>query len=87
MQVCVLYHQDGEYSRLTEEFVAELANHTDKKISLLNVDGQEGRRKAELYDIVDYPATLVIADDGSLHNYWQGSTLPTISDVVSWLNV
>lgn len=39
---------------------------------------------AGLYDIVDYPAFLVTADDGVLVRLWQGQQLPLIDEVASY---
>ena len=40
---------------------------------------------AQLYDIVQYPALLVIDDKGGLAKYWQGDTLPLMDEVSGYL--
>jgi hypothetical protein len=38
----------------------------------MDVNTKEGARTAELYDVVQYPAVLALANDGQLLKAWQG---------------
>lgn len=87
MNLAILYHPESEYARPTEELVEELKAHTDRKVEFIDVDTKEGVEKAVNYGAMDYPAFVVLTDDGQVYNMWQGSTLPSIGDIVSYLNV
>ena len=87
MKLYILYHPNDEFARITEEFKADCIKHTDKTVEMLDVDSQDGSALVQLYDAVSYPAILVVRDDGQLYKGWQGSSLPTVNEVISNLNV
>jgi hypothetical protein len=39
---------------------------------------------AQLYDVVRYPAILVIDNDGRLQKFWQDQPFPLIDEVYSY---
>lgn len=86
MNVVILYQPRSEHSRSVEEFVHHMHSiYPDQEIILMDVDSVEGSDKAELYDIVQYPAIMVLADDGSLVNRWVGGNLPLVDEVAGYL--
>lgn len=87
MYVLILYHPNDELSRATEEFAQELKLHTDKRIEFIDVDSIEGMNKVSNYGVVDYPALMVLTDDERPYNTWQGQQLPSVDEVVSYLNI
>ncbi|HUD81478.1 MAG TPA: hypothetical protein VMR08_02555 [Patescibacteria group bacterium] len=88
MKLLFLYRPRSEYARELEQYVREFKRlYPDKNVELLDVDSIQGEAKARLYDVVEYPAIIVIRDDdSSLVNYWTGQRLPTMNDVISYLN-
>lgn len=85
MRVLVLYRPNSGHGRLVEEFVHDFqSRHNSDKIELLNIDTREGSATATLYDVVQYPAVLVLQADGSLQRSWIGETLPLIDEVVAY---
>jgi hypothetical protein len=85
MKVLVLYRPDSENSRITEEFIRDYkAQHQDSQLEVMNLDTREGSATATLYDIVEYPAILVLQSNGSVQKIWQGAALPRLDDVVSY---
>ena len=88
MKLLFLYRPRSEYARELEQYVREFKRlYPDKNVELLDVDSIQGEAKARLYDVVEYPAVIVIRDDdSSLVNCWTGQRLPTINDVISFLN-
>jgi thiol-disulfide isomerase/thioredoxin len=87
MYLSILYHPNNELTRSTEELAHELKFHTDKKIEFIDVDTKEGMNKVSDYGVVDYPALIVLTDDGQPYYMWQGPQLPSVSEVISYLNV
>jgi hypothetical protein len=87
MNLAILYHPDNEYARPTEELVEELKSHTDRKIEFIDVDSREGVEQASNYGAVDYPAFVVLTEDGQVYNMWQGPMLPSIEEITSYLNI
>ncbi len=85
MKALMLYHPKSEHSRLVEEYVHDFSLVGTQKIELLSLETREGAAMATLYDIVSYPALLVIDSQGSLHKVWQGQTLPLMNELTGYL--
>jgi len=70
---------------MAEDYKRDFENrHKDQKIELLSLDTVEGTELAQLYDIVRYPAILVIAQDGGLQKFWQDRPWPTFDEVSAY---
>lgn len=85
MKAIALYNPNSDHARSVIEFTQNVERRSGKVIELISLETIQGSNMAELYDIVDYPAVLVIADNGSLHKLWEGSELPLIDELVSYL--
>ena len=53
-------------------------------MELVSMESREGVTKAELYDVMQFPAILAVANDGSLINSWIGMPLPLMNDVAGY---
>lgn len=85
MKAVIIYHPSSEYARSIEEYVRDFTRVNSKKIDLLSLETREGAAEATLYDIVSYPALMVLDDSGHLHKVWQGSTMPLMNEVAGYL--
>jgi len=86
MKIIVVYRPNSEHGRTIEEFVREFQHrHEDTKLDVQDVDSREGTALVSLYDIVQYPAIMALRDDGSTLKIWEGSELPLMDEVVSYL--
>lgn len=81
MKAFILYHPSSEHARTVEEYVRDFERQRHTEIKLESLDRPEGTDKARLYDIVQYPALLVVRDDGQLVKEWQGDQLPLMDEV------
>jgi hypothetical protein len=73
------------HGRIIEEFIRDLRNHSrDVRLEVLNIDSRDGSAIASLYDIVRYPAILVLANDGYLQKSWEGDELPLMDEIVAY---
>ena len=85
MKVLVLYRPNSEHGRLVEDFIHDYqARQHSGKLEVINIDTREGMATASLYDIVQYPAILVVRPDGGIVQTWQGEVLPLMSEVASY---
>lgn len=83
----MLYQPNTEFARLAEEFAHDFqAGHPDRQLDLVSLDTLEGSNMAEVYDIVQYPAILVLNDAGELLKYWSGEPLPLMNEVAAYSN-
>lgn len=82
MKVCILYRSNSEHARRVEEFIRDFKRaQATRRIESLDLDTREGSSVATLYDIMEYPAILALADDGQLLRAWQGDKLPLMDEV------
>lgn len=86
MKVCILYHPHSELSRAIEEYAHDFERTRGKKIDLISLETREGSALASLYDIIQYPALLVIREDGQIVKDWQGDLLPLMDEVSGYLS-
>jgi hypothetical protein len=88
MKVVVLYRPNSEHGRSVESFIRDFKyqHGTSAKIlDLIDIDTRDGVSTASLYDVVQYPAVLVLADNGSLIKSWEGSDLPLMNDISAYV--
>ncbi len=86
MKVVILYRPHSEYATSVETFVRDYqTRHSPSHFELVNVDEREGIALASLYDIMQFPAILALATDGTLLHLWQGPQLPLMDDVASYM--
>jgi hypothetical protein len=86
MKVVALYRPNSEFARLIEEYARDFEQRRGKTLELVSLDTVEGADMARLYGIMQYPALLVIKDDGQLLKDWQGDRLPLMDEVAGYLN-
>jgi siroheme synthase (precorrin-2 oxidase/ferrochelatase) len=85
MRTVILYHPEAEFAGLVQDFKREFEQrHQDRKVDLVSLDTTEGSEMAKLYDVVRYPAILVIASDGQLQKLWQDRPFPLMDQVAAY---
>lgn len=88
MKVLVLYRPNSEYARDVETFIRDFQfqHETDAdKFEVVDVDTRDGVAMASLYDVMEYPAILVVSDDGQLTKSWTGANLPLMDEVAGYI--
>jgi aromatic ring-cleaving dioxygenase len=53
---------------------------------MYDLNTRDGYATASLYDIMQHPAVLALADDGQLLQLWVGENLPLINEVMYYDN-
>jgi hypothetical protein len=85
MRTVILYHPNAEFAGVVQDFKHEFEHrHSDRKIDLISLEETEGAEMARLYDVVRYPAILVVANDGSLQKMWQDQPFPLMDEVAAY---
>jgi hypothetical protein len=87
MKLLIFYRPNSEHARAVETFIHDFQRQytTDAKIEILDLDTRDGAATASLYDVLQYPAFLATADNGTLVRAWEGKELPLMGDVASYL--
>lgn len=81
MRVVVVYKEQRDYTRTVIDFLRDFYHQTGHELETLDPETKEGISLTASYDILEFPAIVAIADDGTLQNIWKGLPLPTISEV------
>jgi hypothetical protein len=86
VKLLILYRPDSEHETDVTSFVRDFQRRYEvgQKVELVSLNTREGVAIASLYDVVAYPAVLVLGDNGSLINFWQGLPLPLMDDVAGY---
>jgi hypothetical protein len=85
MRTVILYHPRNEFAGVAEDYQRDYERlHQGKKIELVSLDTVDGSEMAKLYDVVRYPAILVIANDGVMQNLWQDFPWPLMDEVAAY---
>ena len=78
----VLYRPNSEEARSVESFIHDFqAHHETSRLEVVDVNTRDGYATATLYDIMSYPAILVLRDDGSILKSWEGEMLPLVDEI------
>ena len=87
MKVVVLYRPNSDHSRKVEDFASDFSRvYRDKRLELVSLDTRDGASTATLYDVMQYPAVLALANDGHVLQEWEGEMLPRTSEVAYFAN-
>lgn len=81
MSVLMIYQPQSEHARNVTEFLHDFEHRTNKKIEEVDQGSRRGAELCELYDIVEYPTLIALAQDGQLRHSWRGIPLPLIDEV------
>jgi hypothetical protein len=85
MRILVIYRPNSERGSLAESFMADYKRRNpEQTIEAVNADTREGIAIITMYDIVDYPAIIVIDSQGIVQNMWTGESLPLIDEVAGY---
>ncbi len=85
MKVVVLYRPNSEHGRVVDDFIREFQRrHGGDQLEVLNIDSRIGSATASLYDVMQYPAILVLQNDGYLQKSWIGEQMPLLDEVVAY---
>jgi hypothetical protein len=86
MRTVILYHPKQEFAGLAEDYARDYKRgHEDRAdIELVSLETVEGTELAKLYDVVRYPAILVIAESGGLQKVWQDQPWPLFDQVAAY---
>lgn len=87
MRLTILYKEKSDHAREVATFVEMMRRlHPDKDCHLTDVETRSGAATASLYGIVQYPAILVTAYDGSVQSLSEGLPLPRVDEIAGQLH-
>lgn len=88
MRVVCLYKRETDYGREVEEYLDDIArSNVGNGVEVLDPDSTEGEMFAQARDIVRYPAIVAVdSNTGSVVQEWIGLPLPSMDEVIYYLN-
>ena len=81
MRVAIVYKDESDHAREVIDYRRDFLYQTGHELETVDPDTADGAQFCRVYDIVEYPTVIAMADDGQLLNMWRGTPLPTISEV------
>lgn len=81
MKVVVVYKDESDHARSVYDFLHNYEMQTGRTLETIDPETQAGADFCRLYDIVEYPSVVAIANDGILQNIWRGTPLPLVNEV------
>ena len=81
MRVVCVEREQSDHAQEIREWLKDFERRTGKNIEVVDVDSRDGSRFAEIYDIVEYPTFIAVADDGRVLDVWRGMPLPRIDEI------
>jgi hypothetical protein len=84
MRIVALYHPSSEWARNVETFARDIERTQGVKLDLVSLETRDGAAMASMYDILSYPALMVIKEDGQMQQLWQGEQLPLMNEVAGF---
>ena len=86
VKLLILYRPNSEHATEVESYVHDFQRRYEvgRKFELVSLNTRDGAATASLYDVISYPAILVLADDGSMVGFWQGMPLPLMDEVAGY---
>jgi hypothetical protein len=85
MRAVVLYHPNSEHEGIVQDYARDFKRFKGKELELVSLETVEGAEIAKLYDIMHYPAILVIGPDGVLQKAWEAPLMPLMDEVSSYV--
>ena len=86
MKLLVLYRPKSDHARIVEDYLTDFGRqYPSIEVEVLDAESVEGVSKSSTYDILQFPALLAVAEDGSVLNMWLGQMLPQKQEVVAYL--
>ncbi len=85
MKVVVVYKDNTDYARTVTDFLHDFYHQTGHQLEVIDPETVLGIQFCEAHDIVRYPTIIALGDDGSMQNQWNDLPLPTINEVLYYV--
>jgi hypothetical protein len=85
MRVFCLYRPNTDHERSVIELDREVTRRLHRTLEIISVESVEGERLARTYDIMAYPAVVVVDSNGGLQASWCDGNLPLINELSYYL--
>ncbi len=88
MRAILLWNEQTDYASEVREWLGDFEHDTGKgsRLEQLDPETMEGSDFAKTYDILQYPAVLILdEDDGRVLKMWKGTPMPQIDEVSYWI--
>lgn len=81
MRAVIVYHTERDYERDVIGYLKEFEYRTHDELQRIDPDTRDGDSFCRTYDVTEYPAILVLDNEGKVITMWQGMPLPLIDEV------
>jgi hypothetical protein len=85
MRLVVVTREERDYAREVREWLHEFEARAVMSAEVVDPDSRDGVGFIGAYDLMNFPAVLVLTDDGRVLHSWQGTPMPPIDEVRGYL--
>ena len=86
MKLIVVNKQETEFPREVEDWAREYRSVTGRDVEFVDPETIDGEIFVKTYDLMQYPAILVLRDNGIVSAAWTGLPLPQFDEISSHFN-
>lgn len=87
MRTVLIWNEQTDYAREVREWTREFERlHGEGVIESLDPETIEGEMFVTAHDILQYPAVVVLTDEGRVLESWKGTPMPQLEEVEYWLS-
>ena len=81
MKVAVVWKDNTDYAREVTDWIQEFEQDTGKTVESIDPESIEGEIFVRARDMLEFPAVVALADDGTVLREWKGTPLPQFDEV------
>lgn len=82
MRLVVVSREQRDYSREVREWLRAFERRSPEVVpELVDPDSRDGVGFTGAYDLLEFPAVLVLRDDGGVVASWRGTPMPPVDEV------
>lgn len=81
MKTVVVFRAQRDYSREVYDWLREYNRRSATPAEEVDPDTRNGIGFTGAYDILEFPAVLVMTDDGKVSQVWRGTPMPPPDEV------
>ena len=81
MRTVVVTREQRDYAREVREWLREYDRRAGTPAEVVDPDSREGIGFTGAYDLMEFPAVMVLQDDGAVVSIWRGTPMPPIDEV------
>ncbi|MBQ3310246.1 hypothetical protein IJG73_02290 [Candidatus Saccharibacteria bacterium] len=85
MRIVCVWKDNTDYAREVTDWLSEFKRETGKEVESLDPESTEGEIFVRARDMLQFPAVVALADDGTVLREWKGTPMPQFDEVLYYV--